>query len=261
MGYSIGQYNEISRGVDFEYLSAASSGIAGRVDVETAVSLKDDENIIFKEEYVKPNIIMEQDKNYYFHALIKAEADDEKIFDIYLTNIDKSSEEENLQRQFLRTIKVNNGNGNYIDCNIVFSPVLNYNAILFKLRRTGKDFDSQTVSSDNTYGRTTVIYYMELSEINNTMFGSEYIKCGIQSRPGQFICINNSDILVGRTGTYELKSGDVTINFIGFVFPQEKGIPSTSDKSQCFFTEDGERTIDNFIVDYISYDNEKGGKV
>ena len=200
--------------------------------------------------------LLEASKNYYFHGKIKRNVSETQVFYIYLINEQDTSLTAN--QQFLKTITIQSGTG-WVDIELIFTPFVNFDTILFKLQRSVVDYDVNTC-------RYPTIIYQELSEINNLLtflnIKSLY-KMGVQSRPGFLMCINGEEIRTGRSGIYELKDGFITINFFSAVAAaddpdnleqlMESMVDSTltNSASVCLFNRLTKRTIDNFSLDYV----------
>ena len=154
------------------------------------------------------------------------------------------------------------GGTGWVDVELVFTPFVNFDTILFKLQRSVVDYDANTC-------RYPTIVYQELSEINNLLSSfniKSLYKLGVQSRPGFLMCINGEEIRTGKTGIYELKDGFITINFFSAVAAAKEPSeleealneqPSTFTKSGCvcLFDKNKERVIDNFSLDYVYKNN------
>lgn len=125
---------------------------------------------------------------------------------------------------------------------LIFTPNLNYNQIIFELKRMALDF--YTDNGDGTSGRIMNIKILQFDRVINVI--SSYLaknfpgmtslkKIGIQGPPGLLFCIDGEEIRIGRSGIYELYNEDITISYIGFIIKDS------------LFTQDGK---DFFIMDF-----------
>lgn len=228
----------------------------------------------FFDECLQFDSSLEVGVNYYFHAKIKRMKSDQ-LFYVSLVNFTDSG-----KSQYLKTITVQAGLDNeWVDFEIIFSPLITFDCILFQLQRTVEDYREET--------RYPVIVYEELSRINNVISskiqtGAELLKIGVQSHPGLMMCINGEEIHIGRTGIYEIRNGVVLVNFFSVLFAaveDEEGqnplidprtgsrcsleeyldyvasLPIVTEEdntnSQCIFKNSKLRAIDAYTLDYM----------
>lgn len=257
--------------------NASDSGVSG-------VSLKP-----FFDECVQFDSALAAGTNYYFHAKIKR-MNSNQIFYIYLCNYAEEAGVEN-KKQYLKTITVQSGmNTEWVDFELIFTPLLQFDCILFELQRNIEDITVKENGVDENgkiiYERVSVRYpvivYEELSLIKNIIPNkTNYIKIGVQSHPGLMMCINGEEIHVGRTGTYEVRNGIITVEFFSVVkaaiedynggTPLElpDGTRATIEQylnylanlapvetadatnSKCIFRNSKLRSIDAFTLDYM----------
>lgn len=215
-------------------------------------------------------------KNYYLHTKIKR-LNSPQIFYIYLINYDDSGGGDT-KTQYLKTITVQSGSQNqWVDFELVFTPLIQFDCILFQLQRTIEDYRIGT--------RYPTIVYEELSLLDNLISnkikqGISLIKFGIQSRPGLMMCINGNEIHIGRTGIYEMRNGLISVSFLsvvkgsipdingsnpiridGIVVPIESLLGklaysspiegANATNSVCIFDNSKLRAIDSFTLDYM----------
>ncbi len=217
--------------------------------------------------------------NYYVHAKIKRLSSDQ-IFYIYLVNYEEETGTDVQKTQYLKTITVQSGlETEWVDFEIIFSPLINFDSILFQLQRTVEDYREET--------RYPVIVYEEASKLNNIISsdiqsGASLTKIGVQSKPGLVMCINGEEIHVGRSGLYEMRNGIITTSFFSVVNAANENIngsnplvlPDTKEKttiegylaylaslptetsslktnSKCIFSNSKVRQIDSFTLDYM----------
>lgn len=197
-------------------------------------------------------------QTYYCHCKIKRQEEAQKIT-LKLINYSGSNnsnvgEEENYE-QYIKIINIQKGKDQWTDIEFIFTPEgNNFNTILFNLARTSSDYTS-------TNPRKSIIAFLEVSIVYNIqdIFPSDegrlLLKIGVQSRPGLKMIINREEIYVGRTGVYEIKDGEIKINFISFAAPStDKTNEDLKDiKNSVSFLDEvpTTRTFDSFTLDYI----------
>ena len=255
MSYILGQYNK-NRGVnDNAFMTLITSGTALRKAFNEDSGVSGITNI-FEDEYVKVSALLNTN-HYYFHGKIKR-LNTEQTFNIKLVNDTTSGSETENVDQYIKTIKVapkGSGLSEWADVEFIFTPIITFDSILFELQRTIADYTSP---------RQPIIFYEELSIINNIIptqikDGVKLIKLGVQSRPNLLMCIEGEEIRTCRTGIYELKNGIITINFFSVCHAIAEGSGSTMEQdmetatiSQCYFGSDkANREIDSFTLDYM----------
>lgn len=233
--------------------------------------------ITFIDECVQFDSALAAGTNYYFHAKIKRMTSNQ-VFYVYLVKYDDTSGE-NSKTQYLKTITIQGGNEKeWVDFELIFSPLIQFDCILFQLQRTIEDYQKNV--------RYPVIVYEELSKINNIITskikqGVGLIKIGVQSHPGLMMCINGEEIHVGRTGTYEVRNGIITVEFfsvveaaiedyngnsplrlpdgtratieqyLNYLASLDPIKESTITNSKCIFRNSKLRSIDAFTLDYM----------
>lgn len=212
-------------------------------------------------------------KTYYCHCKIKRLDISIQRFSIKLVNSALDATNKNVYsltdaefEQYIKTINVQqSANNEWVDVEFIFTPQAeNFNTILFNLTRTAEDFIA-------TSKRTPIIAFLEVSEIQNIIsvitkstsnINPPLLKMGIQSRPGLKMCINREEISVGRTGIYEIKNGEIKVNFLSFIAPatdktndELNADLSRPNKTLLYINEvPDKRSYDGFTIDYI-YDN------
>lgn len=128
-------------------------------------------------------------------------------FDVLLANQDNEIE------QYIRTIKIERGN-NKAFVNLIFTPNDNYDIIVLDIARTQQDFIK------NKTKKMTISNY-KLFKIENILPENINIeKIGIQAPSGMMFTINGEEMMIGRTGIYELYNKDIPITYLGFVTEQ-----------------------------------------
>lgn len=280
MAYILGQYNKTKNdGDDESFLNYVKIGEAKRKSTSSDSETGTGGLIFYNECFILPTTTFTLSKNYYFHCKIKRMSTTQD-FTIKLIKYNPSSGEEKVE-QFIKEITIAQGNidpdyAEWVDVEFTFTPLNNFDTILFELRR---------ISDDYTKGaRYPIIGYQELSSIENLIprkikNNVQLIKIGVQSRPGLNMNINGEDIRVPRTGIYELKNGIINISFFSIVMAAKENTSALKDwmdemnhkltpetdpnktDSKCFNDTDTyskTRTIDSFTLDYMYKEGEEG---
>lgn len=290
MAYVLNQFNQpmvaaadTSSVSNQVYMTQLSDGTARRRTNSSDIGVSGGSLNPFYDECVQIDSLLSKGINYYFHAKIKRLNSDQTFY-IYLVNYDDTSAStEDVKTQYLKTITVQGGNENeWVDFEILFSPLVNFDCILFQLQRTVEDYRENT--------RYPVIIYEELSRVNNAISskiksGVELVKIGIQSHPGLMMCLNGEEIHIGRSGVYEVRNGVINVTFFSVVFGAEEVIStlrnpqtgtsvesleeyldavaamsvepsSAATNSQCIFNNSKTRAIDPFTFDYMYSEEE-----
>ena len=235
-----------------------------------------------------PNIIIqgefEIDKVYYFHGKIKISNKENQIINhtlnIKLCNTEKSGQatyytrQADFQQQYIKQMILStlSKDDDGVDIDFIFSPMLNnFNTILFDVTRTIDDILDGDI--------TIEIQGFEISAVNNAISTistttnniSTFVKMGVQSRPGFRMCINQEEIFVGKSGIYEIKNGQIQVNFFSLIEPivnyidintistktnenggyNEINLSLPLDNSTSPPTLFGERNFSYFTLDYI----------
>lgn len=251
-----------------DFLKTKASTIETSLDIN--VSAIDEQDFIFTEQCLKlDDGFFQIENNYFLHTKIKR-LSSAQTFDVYLINGDDTNNFNECEKQFIKKITIKNSDkeNSWVDFSCIFSPLKsNFNTIVFKLARTVEDF---------TKIRVPIIVYEELCVIKNMlndrdMISAEnLIKIGVQSHPGALLCINGEEITVGKTGIYELRPGNILIDFLGYVVPTIYNIDlNTFSESISIFDDTNfdfsyirgtsNRIINPTLIDYI-YKEKKGGR-
>lgn len=272
MGYVLNQFNQPRT----EFSNASSANNSIYMELLTDGVAKRRRNIgdngvtggtlnPFYDECVQFNGGLSAGLNYYFHAKIKRLASDQ-IFYIYLVNYAEISGGEEVKTQYLKTITIQGGaTTEWVDLELLFTPLIQFDCLLFQLQRTIEDYRTGT--------RYPVIIYEELSLVKNMLSsqirqGVSLLKMGVQSHPGLMMCINGEEIHIGRTGIYEVKNGIITVDFFSVVtaaVPDSGGLSSlmsqlaaapaietsAATNSRCIFNQPKKRSISPFTLDYM----------
>lgn len=273
MSYVLGQYSyDTSQGGVNAFMTFVPHGLAGRKERHSDSGVSGSGGIKFNDECVYITDAnrepiqggFQKGVNYYFHGKIKR-LSTTQTFDIRLE--DKGSQSDG-KTQFIKTIDILAGqNSDWVDVEFIFTPVANFDLMLFELRRIKEDYTESTT-------RYPIIIYQELSIINNILPGiglkEPLLKIGVQSHPGLMMCINGEQIYIGKTGVYEIRNGIIKINSFSVVNAADEIENNLFDiqnhlarygakignytSSICLFSADKTRTIDAFTLDYM-YEN------
>lgn len=271
MGYILGQYNfkEDSTSDLNSFMDYVNEGSVYQKQTASTTA----GSLVFTNDGVdgtfNPNM------NYYFHGRIKKLTSPQTIYVKLVNKVDDGKE------QFLKVINIDGGTSSeWQDVEIIFTPFVSFDVLLFELQRTPEDYTSGNP-------RKPIICFQELSIVNNIIgnsniskapkAGAEFIKIGVQSRPGFTMCINGEEIHTSRSGIYELKSGVVLVSFFSvvgagkvpggqtYIKDYEDSTKELIDNhtpweqipSVCFFntgTYPKERAISSFTLDYVYKD-------
>lgn len=115
--------------------------------------------------------------------------------------------------QDIRRIKVEGGNErDKALISVIFSPNdSTYNKILLRIERTQEDWEAG-------YTKKLTVSDIKLEKVENIIPQQKNIKkIGIQGTSGLMFTINGEEMIIGRTGIYELYHPDIPINYLGFV--------------------------------------------
>jgi hypothetical protein len=212
MAYKLGQLTKIE-GADYVQTIKCSAGT-----FSTKFFAQDMLNdIVFLDESIYPESSLVASETYYLSFKVDrmtVGADDEKkkidfSFDILL-------KDSALNEQYVRTIKIEKGlskdeGGEPAFVNIIFTPNDVYNTIVFSINRTVEDFMENKTKKMS-------ISDINLQKIENILPENINMeKIGIQAPSGMLFTINGEEIMIGRTGIYELYNKDIPITYLGFV--------------------------------------------
>lgn len=276
MAYILGQYNKNINTSNNGFMRQITTGTASRRQVLSDNGVTGANSEPFEDECCT-GLSLISSKKYYFHCKIKRHTDFPLIFTVKLVNYEAGTE--NIE-QYLKTITVQSGDldDEWADFEIIFTPLISFDTILFELQRISVDYKVEV--------RYPKFVYIELSEILNAidepsainLNNKEFIKIGVQSRPGLMMCINGEEIHTSRSGIYELKNGDILVNFFSVVTAakennEDEDNPSTVNgaikkindeyaastteaereaiQSRCMFATSKNRIIDSFTLDYV----------
>lgn len=258
MSYVLNQFNQITMdatsttsSANQVYLTPILSGTAARRQTSIDKGVTPSSVVgVFYDECLRVSNVFNVGTNYYFHGKIKRLTRDQ-VFYIYLVDYSPSAADK--KTQYLKTITVQGGiDTEWVDVEFLFTPLANFNCILFQLQRTIEDY------RDNI--RYPTIVYEELDVINNIITskiksGVELLKVGIQAHPGLMMCINGEEIYVGRTGIYELRNGVILVNFFSVVKAATENYNGTNPLKV-----DGQRvTIDEYLAYLAGLETKAGG--
>lgn len=128
------------------------------------------------------------------------------IVKVYLRRRENSQSQASLNEgMLLATINVTNVNQSF---SVFFAPnQQNYNSIIFEISRTSLD-DNRIVQLSNF----KVYYLKNIIGVNAKIPVSKSLKkIGIQSAPGFKFAVNGEQIMLGRSGSYELDEENIEI--------------------------------------------------
>jgi hypothetical protein len=201
----------------------------------------------FYDECVQFNKSLTTGSTYYFHAKIKRLTSSQKFY-IYLVNYDDTAGTDT-KTQYLKTIEVQAGDeSDWVDFEMLFSPLMGFDCLLFQLQRTIDDY-----RTDTRYPR---IVYEEFSLVNNAITtkitaGVELTKMGVQSHPGLIMCVNGEEIHIGRSGTYEVRNGIISVDFFSVIVAAEEDYNGTNP-----LTVDGQKVTLTQYLSSVTSENE-----
>lgn len=276
MAYVLNQYNYNTSSSSSNFMTYITDGTVMRKSSGGDNEVLSTQDSLFEDECILIPNGLSSSNNYYFHGKIKRMESSDQVFNIKLMKNEASSSEEDIE-QFIKSITIAKGDENeWVDFEFIFTPYDTFDLIMFELKRTAEDY-----RVGNRYPK---IVYEELSIVNNiipiiTTPGVEFIKIGVQSRPGLLMCINGEEIRIGRAGIYEFKNGVILINFFSVVAGgaetgtamydamnqinvdwaaaeliedlDQRQAALAAIQSVCFFGSTKTRTIDSFTLDYL----------
>ncbi len=222
MSYMLGQFNQVMKDAassmsedNLVYMTPITGGAAKRRATVGDMGVTSLKSSTFYDECVSFEEPLSIGTNYYFHTKIKRLAH-EQVFYVYLVNYDDvKNNTTDAKTQYLQTITVQGGaETEWVDWEIIFSPLQNFDCLLFQLQRNTEDYQGKV--------RYPILVYEEFSKLNNVIsgkikYGVSLLKIGIQSHPGLMMCINGQEIHIGRSGIYEIRNGVITIEFLSVV--------------------------------------------
>lgn len=260
--YEVEQYVYKGEGASFLTSLAISSSIwkSSLSESSTATST----TFTFKDTCFSPNEgVFKKNNSYYFHGYVKKMAITEQVLFIKLGR--RTDEEQFKDYQYIKKITVSPSliGNQWQEISFTFTPVEDFNCIIFQLQRTEEDF---------IHGeRESIIICSEISLIKNIdsiiQDTRHVIKLGIQARPGFKMCINSEEIIIGPTRVFEIDKDIIEIVFVSALAPLQLLIDDFSifDKSTVLLREEDRkepgqeaqvsniRLFDDFIIDYMYY--------
>lgn len=254
MSYILGQYNYNNS--EKEWIAPLSfdaniKTISNSVDIGTG----NNSSISFEDIALKFDGVLSMGSTYYCHCKIKRI---KTVQDFTLKLIDFEGTQESPE-QFIKTIKIFGAESDeWVDVQFTFTPQAEiFDTIVFNLTRISEDFIQEK--------RNSFIVFLEFGEVQNILIemsnNKPLIKMGIQSRPGLKMMINQEEISIGRTGIYEIKNGEIKINYFSLV---NSAINKTNEElNELVKDEENKRavslisdtpkvrTFESFTLDYI----------
>lgn len=202
MSYSIGQYFHIANTDGDKFKTELTNVTEKPINTEVIVGSS---TISFTDCGYALLGSYQANKKYYMCCEISSLSTDQVIFVKLINNTNSS------KMQYIKTITIAKNSGTHI-IDFIFSPLERFDTLVFELQRISEDF---------TQPRVVSVKRKELSEINNILGtlinATELVKIGVQADSGTKMCINNEEIMIGRSGIYEIKNGIITIDFFSVV--------------------------------------------
>lgn len=245
MSYSIGQYFHIPNTQADDFMKALS------ISVQNVNIIGADDVKFTNAGFGVTSGPFQSTENYYVHCDI-APLQTEQVFHVKLMNRNDTS-----KQQYVKTIRIPSGTtdaASMISIEFTFKPIVKFDTLVFELQRETYDYANP---------RVTHILMEEISLVKNilpTLVGaSNLVKIGVQGTSGVRMCINNEDIMIGRTGIYEIKNGVVEIDYFSVVAAGQLNGNVINDKNNAINNNYGtktnfivaSRTIPGFTLDYI----------
>ena len=245
MSYSIGQYFHIPNTQADDFMQALSISVQN-VDMIGANNIK-----FTNAGFGITSSSFQSTENYYVHCDI-APLQTEQVFYVKLVN-----KNDTLKQQYVKTIIIPSGAtsaASMVSIEFTFKPIAKFDTLVFELQRETDDYANP---------RVTHILMEEISLIKNilpTLVGvSNLIKIGVQGVSGIRMCINNEDIIIGRTGIYEIKNGIITVDYFSVVAAGQLNGNVNDEKNNAINTNYGTKTnyviinraIPEFTLDYV----------
>lgn len=207
MAYEIGQ---LIKKKETNYLEEKQIFISSMTSVVKYGNI----NINFEDPYIEvPSRLVSEDTYYLSFYADRMVIGTDLIpfsFDIILNG-------EQTISQYIRTINIEKGmKDDKVFVGIIFTPNDTYNGILFNIQRTTQDLE---VGKE----KKLVLSEVNLQKINNIIPEEVAIieKIGIQAPSGQLFTLNGEEIMIGRTGIYELYNKNIPITYLGFAIDKE----------------------------------------
>lgn len=284
MAYVLNQFNQprtdetaVTTAANLTYMQVITGGTVRRRKNASDSGVIGTSLDPFYDECVQFDSPLAAGSNYYFHARIKRLSSDQ-VFYVYLVNYEETGIDEDVKTQYLKTITVQGGGeGEWVDFELIFTPLIQFDCLLFQLQRTIEDYREGTRYPTIVYEELSIVKNMISSKIKQ---GIGLIKMGVQSHPGLMMCINGEEIHIGRTGTYEVRNGIITVEFFSVVEAAVENIngtnplrvngnkvtiteyldylanlptvtSATATNSKCIFSNSKLRSIDAFTLDYM----------
>ena len=245
MSYSIGQYFHIPNTQADDFMKALSISVQN-IDIIGANNIK-----FTNAGFGITSGPFQSTENYYVHCDI-APLQTEQVFHVKLMNRNDTS-----KQQYVKTIIIPSGvtdAASMVSIEFTFKPIAEFDTLVFELQRETDDYINP---------RVTHILMEEISLVKNilpTLVGaSNLVKIGVQGVSGVRMCINNEDIIIGRTGIYEIKNGIIEVDYFSVVAAGQLNGNVNDEKNNAINNNYGtktnyvivSRTIPGFTLDYI----------
>ncbi len=202
-----------------EYLAAAAE-LRDPIEREQTIEIIKKHFKTLREEYLTEEQIEEQRA-----AKMKEIDEDEKLI-----QYQKEERKEYWNAIYDAMLKDISDESQWVTFDTIIAPNHNYKTLWFMLSRNVDDYKASPEQGEKTQGRKIQIQIVHFAEIQNIISAiqtdlknpdvSIFQQIGVQSAPGQLLCIDGEPIRVGRTGIYEINNG-IPISFFGVISYEE----------------------------------------
>ena len=223
MAYAVGQLIKETIASPNQYLTSLNfSGEQFNNPEYVPISFEEEENGENKPIYVNDYMISYEGGyfstsevyhlSFYLDRMWVGPEGNKKTVDFHLKIQLKSGDGDVAFYQDVKRIKVEGGNeGDKALISVVFSPNdSTYNNILLRIERTQEDWEAG-------YAKELTVSDIKLEKVVNILPQTNIKKIGIQGTSGLMFTLNGEEMIIGRTGIYELYHPDIPINYLGFV--------------------------------------------
>lgn len=224
MKYSIGQYTKTEYSIDNQYFLTLYPDVENvGYFIQDLISETTEDNRHFPDPYLKPKNTFDLRNKYYVHLHILA-LPTAQNFNVVLMNFNKSTGE--YEEQLVHNFRINAREGYpWVNIEFNFKPYKEFEYLCLQLQRGQNDYFGGKA-------RIPVVKFLELSKIEdilhtanipaiNIQSKEDIIKIGVHANPGFKMYINNSELMVGKSGIYELHNPIIVINSFSVLAPLE----------------------------------------
>jgi hypothetical protein len=117
--------------------------------------------------------------------------------------------------QIIKTVTVPAGGNKEVDVAFIFTPLIDFDMIVIEVARP--------MDAEADEYRQVRILMKEISIMHNILSNlvqaHELAKISVKAAPGVRLCINHEDMIVGKTGVYEIKNGIVAVDYFSVAAP------------------------------------------